>query len=527
MIGAILRAQLLSMRWGGRRGAVFSAVTGAIWYAFWSMLAYGVYTLARGASADQVRIGLPAGLLLVCIYWQVVPVISGSMGSALDLRKLLVYPAPHGRLFLVEVLLRAATGAEMLLVLLGGFVGLIGNGTARLAAALLLFVAFNLLLAAGLRSLVERLLSRRRVREVMFLLLLLAATAPRLLILSGDVKSPESLDRFAAPIQSIFAPWGAAGVAALGPAPGLAFLILASWTGLAAWFGRAQFERSLRFDFSAAESGSANVVVKDKVRGLWYWVSLLLRDPLAAIVEKELRSLARAPRFRIIFVMGFSFGLMIWLPFVLGGKSERSDTIGQNFLTVVCVYALTLLGQVSYWNCFGFDRSATQIYLAAPQPIRLVLIGKNIASLVFVYADVLVLTALSLLLRAVSSAGKVIETLLVVSVCALYMLAFGNISSVRYPRPMQPGRVGSGGTTGRLQALIFIFYPLALLPVFLAYLARYAFDSEAAFLAVLTLAAILGAVLYWQALDSAVETIGTDRERMLAELSRGEGPIVE
>ena len=47
-----------------------------------------------------------------------------------------------------------------------------------------------------------------------------------------------------------------------------------------------------------------------------------LRDPLAAIVEKELRSLACTPRYRMVFVMGFSFGLMVWLPMILGSASR-------------------------------------------------------------------------------------------------------------------------------------------------------------------------------------------------------------
>src|ERR1017187_3645494 len=87
-----------------------------------------------------------------------------------------------------------------------------------------------------------------------------------------------------------------------------------------------------------------------------------LRDPLAAIVEKELRSLARTPRYRMVFLMGFSFGLMIWLPMILGNRANRNPTLSHHFLTVVCVYSLTLLGQVSFWNCFGFDRSAAAIY---------------------------------------------------------------------------------------------------------------------------------------------------------------------
>ena len=534
MTRAILRAQWLSMRWGGRRGAVLTAITSTLWYSFWCSMAYVAFVFASEASSAQLSVGLPTGLLLVFLYWQVVPVISGSMGSALDLRKLLAYPVPHRKLFLVEVLLRATTGMEMLLLLLGAFFGLLRNPSAggvavlRISFPLFLFVLFNLLFAAGLRSLLERLLSRRRVREALTFLILLAAAAPRLLLLSG--KEPNSYGRLAAPIQSVVAPWGAAAAAALGESAVWGLLSLAAWCVIGGWFGRAQFERSLRYDAAAAQAAPS----LNKPQAEFSWrerlfrlPSIFFRDPLAAIIEKELRSLSRNPRFRIIFVMGFSFGLMIWLPFVLGGQAQRQSPISQNFLTVVCVYALTLFGQVSYWNCFGFDRSAAQVYFASPQPMRLVLVGKNIASLVFVYTDVLLLIALTLALPVGLSRGKVIEALLVVAVCSLYMLAFGNVSSVQYPRPMAPTRVSMGGSAGRVQGLIFIFYPLALLPVFLAYLGRYAFDSELAFVLILGLAAALGGVLYWIALDSAVSTTAKERERLIADLSRGEGPVAE
>jgi hypothetical protein len=73
--------------------------------------------------------------------------------------------------------------------------------------------------------------------------------------------------------------------------------------------------------------------------------------------------------------------------------------------------------------------------------------------------------------------------------------------------------------------LVFLLYPLALLPVFLAYLARYALASQIAFGAVLAFAAVLGCVVYWIALDSAVGTAARHRERILQELSGGEGPV--
>ena len=53
--------------------------------------------------------------------------VSASLGASLDLKKLLVYPIPRDKLFLVEVLLRVANAAEMLMVLVGGLAGLLRN----------------------------------------------------------------------------------------------------------------------------------------------------------------------------------------------------------------------------------------------------------------------------------------------------------------------------------------------------------------------------------------------------------------
>jgi len=296
----------------------------------------------------------------------------------------------------------------------------------------------------------------------------------------------------------------------------------------AGWFGRAQFERSLRYDTLAAQATPMTAV--STRRRVWserfYRVpSLLWRDPLAAIVEKELRTLVRSARFRMVFIMGFTFGLMLWLPMVLRGGAIRAGGLGRNFLVIVCVYAMTLIGNATYWNCFGIDRSAAVLYFVAPQPISRTLIGKNIACLFFVYLEAVVLTAVTLVLRVDFGLAAVVESFLVIGICALYLMALGNISSVRYPRALSPERFSQSGGSNRAQAIIMVLYPVVLLPVVLAYVARYAFDSEVAFSAVLAVAAVIGATFYWIALESAVGTASTRRQEILAELSKGEGPV--
>jgi len=528
VIAAILRAQLLSMRVGGR-GRVFGVITGLFWYGFWVVVACAAFLAVSGASAETLRLWAPLGALGVCVYWQAMPILSASMGSALDMRKLMVYPVPHAKLFQVEVLLRMTSGVEMLMVLAGSVAGMFHR--AALAGwlslpAVLLYIAFNLLLASGTRSLLERLLSKRKVRELLVFAMFMVWMLPRLLFASG--RRPRLAGNWVHWMASVAWPWTAAAWAALGQSELAALLSLATWTLLAGWFGRTQFERSLRFDAVAAQATPQTngvTAIQEAAEAFYRFPARCLGDPLAAIVEKELRTLARTPRYRMVFVMGFSFGLMVWLPMILGKPADLNGTLSHHFLTVVSVYALTLLGQVSFWNCFGFDRSAALIYFAAPPPLAQTFVGKNLAALVFIYLEVFILAGVTRLFGVNPGAAQLLETMLVIGVCALYMLALGNISSVQYPRGLNPERVSQGGASSRFQAMIMLLYPLSLLPVLLAYVARYGFKSDIAFYLVLGFAALVGGALYWIALESAVATAILHRERILHDLSNTEGPI--
>ena len=537
MIRAVLRAQWLSMRifrMASRRGAVFQVLVGVLWYGFWTVLAAIAEQLAAAPGLRaQIETWLPVGLLAVFAYWQLAPLASATMGASLDLRKLLVYPVPRGSLFLVEILLRITTCAELLLLLAGTAIGLLRNpafggwrSLARVPLAMALFAAFNLMLAAGLRNLIERLLSRRGIREAVALLLMLLGVLPRLLMVTGVAS--RRLEHIFPAASNLFWPWGATAHFMLAVSAGarrMAAIVLASWTAAAYLFGRWQFTRSLRYDFQEAHATVVSAKDRPIAERLYRLPSLVLPDPLSAIVEKELRSLVRTPRFRLVFVMGFSFGLVVWLPMMLRGRVSHTAVSG-NFLTVVSLYALFLLAQVTYGNAFGFDGAAAQVYYVSPVGISRALAGKNIAAAIFIFLEVAAVAAACSLLRLGISARQIAEAFLVTTIAALYLLGIGNLSSVNYPRPMSAQRVSGGGGGGRTQGVLFLLYPLALLPVFLAYLARYAFDNQTVFYGILAVAAALGVAIYWMAMESAVSAARSRRETILAELSRGEGPMV-
>ena len=70
-----------------------------------------------------------------------------------------------------------------------------------------------------------------------------------------------------------------------------------------------------------------------------YRAGLLLGgDSRSAVGPLGLERLDFAPRFRLVFIMGFSFGILVWLPLVIGRQSASDSLLAKNFLVLVSVY---------------------------------------------------------------------------------------------------------------------------------------------------------------------------------------------
>ena len=505
---------------------VFTGLMTAVWYGGFAFLAaVAGILMADPDERDLVRSIFPTALLLCFLYWQLIPVLMASMGSSLDIRKLLVYPIPHRQLFTLEVLLRVSTGIEMLLLLIGAGIGLLLNPEIPVWAplSLIFFVALNLLCSAGVRDLLARLLGRKRVREITAFLLVLAAALPQLLVFAGV---HNRIKQVFAGEPGAFWPWTAAARLAQGEFSFVSAGVLLAWTLAAYFFGRWQFERGLRTDF-ANTGGEAAPAGRKASRLEWFYQlpNALMPDPLGALVEKELRFLTRSPRFRLVFLMGFSFGLLVWIPMAFQNSSSSHSLLAENYLTFISVYALLLLSDALFWNAFGLDRSAAQVYFLVPLKMTTVVLGKNMAAVFFVVLEVSAVTLVSALLRLPMTVIRILEAFSVTLVVTIFLLAIGNLSSFYSPRSVNPVKSFRSGSSGRLQAMLMLTFPVALSPVLLAYLARYAFGTEWALFGVLLVAALLGGVVYAFSMESAVKAADDRKEQIITALSRGEGPI--
>ena len=505
-----------------------------VWYGCWTVGAVVLAAnLSKTSALRTAEVYLSYALLLGFFYWQIVPLMLANAGIGLEMKKLVVYPIPHSQLFLLDAILRVSTGFEVLIMLGGASLGVLLN---RLmpwwsALAFVPFILFNLTVAAGIRALLTRIMARRYLRELVMFCLVLIGALPQFLVMAGDkVERLPALRKIANVFKSLevlneYLPWTATAHWAVGHFSVRTAAVSFLWTASALCFGFWQFERGLRFD--AAEVQAAPKQDAPPARWsewMFAWPGRIFPDPLAAMIEKEYRSLARAPRFRLVFFMGFSFGLLLWLPILM----KASGSIGflrDNYLTFVAAYALLLLGDVCLWNIFGFDRSAAQAYLVTPINLRTAFLAKNLAALTFVLLEVSIVAVVCLLFRLPLSISKILPAYLISTLMTFTLMSAGNLTSVYYPQPVDPQKSLRSKPSAKTQGLLMIIFLVAAGMSGLSYLAEFAFESRLAFYAVLGVLGIVVGIGYRVSLDSAVEAAFERRERLIAALSQNEGVV--
>src|SRR5260370_6072339 len=128
-----------------------------------------------------------------------------------------------------------------------------------------------------------------------------------------------------------------------------------------------------------------------------------------------------------------------------------------------------LLSEVPLWNAFGFDRTAAQLYFLAPVPLRSVLVAKNITMCVVSLLEMGIMTFVCVVLRLPLEPPRLAEAFGVASLLLIYLMSVGNLSSVYYPRPIDPGQSWRSSSASKFQAMLLLVYPLVAVPFGLAY----------------------------------------------------------
>ena len=374
-----------------------------------------------------------------------------------------------------------------------------------------------------------RLFKKKHLREVLVLAIILISVLPQVLTQTSLGKQVQPF--YILVSHGSITPWREFAVTALGFPSALSVCAVLAWVALAYFLAKRQFARSMLIDFGTAEAVSTERETRSSkatpmaefgafVLGL---PGRLFRDPYAALIEKELRSLVRTPRFRVVFGMACLFGALIFFPMAFGTTGSRF--MARNYLAFINSYGMLITGEVLVWNIFGFDRSAAQLYFITPVSLAQVIKAKNFVAAIFIALQTALTTAILLVLPVHVSPSSILGGLAISLVVALFFMSMGNYASVSNPRPVDPNQTFKRQSGGKTQLILLACYTCMAVPIGLAYLARWATDLEWTFFAVLAFDIFAAAVFYLVSLDTAIATGERNREQIIEALSKGADPI--
>lgn len=524
----VLMAQLRMYRnMLGRRGkaaAVLNFLTLGAWYVF--VLAMSVLAgdfLAAAEPGEALVSSLQFIFFGIFLYWQLAPILTASFGLALDLKRLLIFPIRPGQFFLLDLVLSLPTSVEPCIVLLGAMAGLLRNPAISpvwVLPAAACFLCFNLFLGVAVRSLVTRATSVRWWKEGLVFVFVLMAATPQLLLLTN--RGGSWLDALQAVVGFPWLPWAATANLAAGVFLAQSLPVTVAYAVLAFFAGRSLFGYFLSAE-SVSSGGSRSGASISFVRrsGFADLRAAMARslgrpfpEPFSSLVEKEFLTYSRSPRFLTVFIMGFTFGILVFLPLSLRGGSEPGF-MSQNLLTVVSAYAILLMSETVFWNVFGLDRKAVQMYLFAPVRLQHVFIAKNITAFAIVCLQVVLIALVCAVIGVPVTLSGVLEATVTAVVLAINMSAVGNQSSVRYPAGVNPDDSWSTANKTMFRLALMLLFPIISLPTSLAYMARFALDSDAGFYAGMAVAALIAVCFYLVSLDSTIEYARNHREDLV------------
>ncbi len=531
-----MRAQIATILWAQIRmmrnhlpligfGSLVGNALTALWYALVLTAGVGLAVGLPYLPGDRLVEYLGPALLGVCLVWQFVPLFTLSTGWSLQLNKLQVYPVPTRALFGIEVLLRVTATPELLILLLGATMGLLRHRALPpvAPASILLLVPINLLLSLSIRELLLHSFKRNRFREIFSVLVISLALAPQILLrtTARDVSS-----RYILTAGNVaLTPWKATAHLASGQGRLPDFIAVAVWLGLTYLLARWFFARSLRVEDgpqSAASAGDQSEARTSRASRFW---ERLFGDPTAAMVQKEMQSLLRMPRFRVAFGMACVFSVVILLPMANNASRAGVHFLSHNFLPFVAVYGLLILSDSLILNVFGTDRSAVALYFIAPVSMKTVIRAKNITAVLFIAVQSVVATLAAGLFSRNSGVLEMLTALGAVVVVGLFFLCVGNMTSVLLARPTDPRQTMRKAAGGKMQLWLLLCMAGMVLLLGAGYLAQWALGAVWAFFVVLAIELGLGLVFYFVALDSAIEHADRDREKLIDALSRGPAMI--
>jgi ABC-2 type transport system permease protein len=452
------------MRWNvfkhgmrSAKGAVESgarAVTLIVFSLMGVGVAFGLGAAAYGIASNNAWEFLPLLFWAVLILWQMVPITMASFQEQFDTNGLLRFPVGFSAYFLLHLVFGLVDSSTIVgtFCCIGIFAGF---ALARLdlagwmAVALFMFAIFNIFLVRAILAWIDRWLAQRRTREIVtaifFILVLgiqLLNPAMRAGTKPGVISDKARLEglRWLHVVEQVqrWLPPGL-GAAAVSESnnghagDGLESLALLGLFTLAVG---GSLSARLHAEYRGESLGEAPSRQKsERKQGPWLIDG---SGPVAAVMEKELRTLKRA------MPLLYAIALPLVMVFVFSGiRGLRSDS-PQHVpfgLLISLVYAFLGFTQLFY-NNLGPEGAGIQLLFLSPTPIRKVMLAKNLFHAALFAVDALLTCAIASWRFGVPSPDALAATIAFLLFALPVHLAVGDIFSITMAYRVNLGRIG-------------------------------------------------------------------------------------
>jgi hypothetical protein len=402
----------------------------------------------------------------IFLWWQLFPIIVAGFGASFDFRALLRFPLSFSAFYLIGLAYGLAdfTGVAALCWLLSIIFGVAAAKVGLLPpilALVFLFVLFNVALERLLGSWMERLLAKRRSRELFFagfivLMLLLQLVGP---LVNRYGTSAGAWFLHALPYFAYFpASLAGKGLGAASTDNYLGFLLAALGMACYAIF----FGALLWLRFAAqyrgeelSETPAPEKLRRETARRETGEDALGLLSPqIAAVVRKEFHYLLRN---------GFAAMLLLVPPILVfllisnasllrfsGGKGVSAEL----FFPGLMGYIILILMAPAY-NSFAYENTGVQTYFTAPLTFRNVFLGKNFVQVCLLSAE-LTLCIIAFSYRVgLPSAPVFVATLAAILFTVIGQLSIANWSSLSFPRKLAFGQLHGQRQSGMAVLVAF------------------------------------------------------------------------
>jgi ABC-2 type transport system permease protein len=431
--------------------------------------------------------GMPWPFWIIFVFWQVFPIFAAGFGTAFDFRALLRFPFNVSAFYIISLAygfadFPALASVCWLLAMTAGAATAMPSLLPTLLLVFFLFILLNVTLERLLASWLERLLARRRSREIFFALFILSMFSLQLIGPIQQRMAHRTNPLVFTAVLKYLAPFPPALAArAITAAMRHDFAnILVGLSGLTAsvtvvtaalWRRTAAQYRGEEFSESAAPVAVASAPISSNARvAATQPASLsvsnrqhshrLLSPAVAAVTRKEYLYLIRN---------GFAFVLLILPPAQIllftsqfavkhpqfAGKHPFFGAINTDFFfpAMMAYTVLVLMGPA--YNAFAYEGRGIQTYFTAPLKFADILAAKNLISAAVLTFEVFVCSVVLSWRIGPPSFPIMLATAFALIFTIAGQLPVANWASLTFPRRLEFGSMRGQRNSGVAVWLMF------------------------------------------------------------------------